>query len=91
MEENEQGAVKRSWQILPGVLAFLFFTGLTIAYFVVHKPFTPDQALSLGIAFGRLVVVWLLVSVAGGLGQDGLTLTFVNFENHTAIMKGKKD
>ena len=50
MEETEQGAENKSWQILAGVLAFLFFAGLTIAYFVVHKPFTPTQALGLGIA-----------------------------------------
>ena len=51
------------------MLAFLAFAGLTIAYFVVHKPFTPTQALSLGIACGRFLVVALLVAAAGGLGQ----------------------
>ena len=69
MEETEQGAEKRNWPILAGVLAFLFFTGLVIAYYIVHKPFTPTQALSLGIAFGRLMAVMLLVAVGGGLGQ----------------------
>jgi hypothetical protein len=69
MEETEKEAKNKNWQILAGVLAFLFFTGLTVAYFVAHKPFTPTQAVSLGIALGRLLVVLLLVAAAGGLGQ----------------------
>jgi hypothetical protein len=56
-------------RLLTGVLAFLGFTGLTIAYFIVHKPFTPDLALHLGTALGRLIAVTLLVVAAGGLGR----------------------
>ncbi len=57
-----------------GLLAFLCFAGLTISYFVVHKPFTPDLALSLGLALGRFFVVGLIVAAAGGLGQRVLSM-----------------
>jgi hypothetical protein len=39
MQEKERNDRNRSWGLLAGLLAFLYFTGLTIAYFVVHKPF----------------------------------------------------
>lgn len=64
MDEPNKG-----WRYLVGILAFLCFAALTVAYFVVHKPFTPALAFSLGMAFGRLIIVSLLVAVAGGLGQ----------------------
>lgn len=64
MEKQNQG-----WRIWIGVGAFLCFTALTVSYYVVHKPFTPALALSLGTAFGRLAAVVLLAALAGGLGQ----------------------
>lgn len=64
MDEQNQG-----WRLWVGVGAFLGFTALTVTYYIVHKPFTPALALSLGAAFGRLAAAVLLAALSGGLGQ----------------------
>jgi hypothetical protein len=64
MHKQEKG-----WSFVAGGLAFIWLTVLTVTYYIVHKPFTPDLALNLASAIFRLVVVGLLVAAAGGLGR----------------------
>ncbi len=37
-------------------------------YYVLHKPLTPQLALSIGRAAGQIIVAWGLVSLGGGVG-----------------------
>jgi hypothetical protein len=69
MEEEQPERGHRSKIGLGGLLAFVFFAGLMISYYIVHKPFSPALALSLGAAWGRLLLVALLICAAGGVGR----------------------
>ena len=53
---------------LTALIALLWLAIIISLYFVLHKPFTPAMALSLGRAAGQLLVAWGLISIAGGLG-----------------------
>lgn len=52
-----------------GLLSFLWLAVLTVAYYVTHKPFTPEMALSVVAAVWRFFLVLILVTIAGGLGR----------------------
>lgn len=52
-----------------GLLSFLWLAALTLAYYVTHKPFTPEMALSVATAVWRLILALILVTIAGGLGR----------------------
>ncbi|HTX79767.1 MAG TPA: hypothetical protein VMC62_08865 [Longilinea sp.] len=52
-----------------GLLALGWCFGIILVYYVYHKPFTPDLALSLIVLIGRLVIVGTMLSVAGGIGS----------------------
>jgi hypothetical protein len=56
---------KGSWL---GLIALGWCFGIILLYYVYHKPFTPELALSLVILIGRLAIVGAMVSVAGGIG-----------------------
>lgn len=55
-------------------LAFLWLVALVVAYYGVHKPFTPEVALGLGMAAWRIGVILVFVSLAGGAGRSVLAL-----------------
>jgi hypothetical protein len=57
----------KSWWL--GLIALGWCFGIILVYYVYHKPFTPDLALSLMILLGRLVIVGAMLSVAGGIGS----------------------
>ncbi len=47
----------------------MWLAAIIVLYYVSHKPFSPELALSLGIAFWRLLVACLLIGLGGGIGQ----------------------
>ena len=47
---------------------------MVVTYFITHKPFTPDLAASLGLAFWRVLSAGLIVFAAGGFGYKFLPL-----------------
>jgi hypothetical protein len=52
-----------------GLLSFLWLAALTIAYYVTHKPFTPEIALSVALTVWRFSLALILTMIAGGLGR----------------------
>jgi len=56
---------KRFWL---GLLALGWCFVIILVYFVYHKPFTPELALGLIVAVGRLAIAGAMVSAAGGIG-----------------------
>ena len=54
--------------ILYGSLGLLWLLAALIGYFYTHKPFTPNEFLGMLIALWRIIIVFGLVSLAGGLG-----------------------
>jgi hypothetical protein len=52
-----------------GLLSFLWLAVLTIAYYVTHKPFTPEIALSVALVVWRFLLAFILTMIAGGLGR----------------------
>jgi hypothetical protein len=55
--------MKRAW-----IPAAAWLAGVTLLYFISHKPLTPALAVALFTDIWRLIAVMLLVTVAGGLG-----------------------
>jgi hypothetical protein len=61
------------------LLVCIFF--ITAGYYLFHKPITPGVALALGTAVWRIVVVFMIVSLAGAAGRkvgiflDGFALS----------------
>ena len=50
------------------VFSYLWLLLLLVFYYRTHKPFSPDQALHLGIALWRIIASGLLIWLAGGIG-----------------------
>lgn len=51
------------------LLLFGWFAVLVISYYIVHKPFTPDFALNLGLFAARWLMAFGIIAGAGGLGR----------------------
>ena len=54
--------------LLYGSLGLLWLLAVIIGYFSTHKPFSPNELISLLTALWRIVIVFGLVSLAGGMG-----------------------
>jgi hypothetical protein len=66
-----------NWRRIAEIFAFLWLVSIVVGYYVTHKPFSPQIALSLALAFVRTLVAMGLVSIAGGVGRRLLhTLDF---------------
>jgi hypothetical protein len=52
-----------------GLLGLVWFFGMIVLYYVSHKPFTAELALSLAQNLWRMVAALLLVTLGGGLGR----------------------
>ncbi|MBN2548625.1 MAG: hypothetical protein JXB15_05690 [Anaerolineales bacterium] len=52
-----------------GWLAFLWLVAIVASYYLTHKPFLPEFALSLAEAIWRILVVAILLISAGGVGR----------------------
>ncbi len=50
------------------VFIYLWLLLVLVFYYRTHKPFSPDQAIHLGIASWRIIASGLLVWLAGGIG-----------------------
>lgn len=60
-----------------GALGILWMLIVLIGYFYTHKPFTPDEFLSMLFSLWRVIVVFFIISLSGGIGYK--------------ILKGSKD
>lgn len=58
-----------NWQWVPGLLAFIWFVGVIVSYYITHKPFSPQFALNLAWLLGQVGIAFGILSVAGGLGR----------------------
>lgn len=63
--------------LLLGSLGLLWLVIVLVGYYYTHKPFTPDLVVGLLVASWRIVLVFGLVSLSGGLGHS--------------LLKGKAD
>ena len=65
----------RSWLAW---IAFVWLAAVVAIYYVSHKPFSPELAVSLGLAAWRLVVALSIVTAAGGIGRRILKNPFIS-------------
>jgi len=54
--------------LLPGTLGTLILLAVILAYTYTHKPFSPDELLSLLVMAWRVIVVAAIISLGGGIG-----------------------
>lgn len=63
--------------IVVGMVVIIWFAMITILYFVTHKPFTSELAMSVSLITWRLIITGFITAIAGGLGlrlmKDRLT------------------
>jgi hypothetical protein len=64
----------RNRNLLLGLIAILWIFGVTAAYFIGHKPFTPEFAGIIAQAVWRIALVSLVIACAGGFGYRLLRL-----------------
>ena len=65
-------------QHIYALIAFFWFFIIVLGYFVIHKPFTPDQIIILFSHFWKFFLVAWLFCVAGGLGKSIFSLVKLN-------------
>ena len=64
---------KRAFQIT-GWLAFIWLVAIVASYYLTHKPFLPEFAISLVVATWRILIVAGILGLAGGLGRRMILL-----------------
>lgn len=57
---------------LIGVISLTWLVGMTLVYFVNHKPFDADLLVGLALAAWRLVITVVFATLAGGIGYRWL-------------------
>ncbi len=72
--EDQTRLGRQRWMMTgQAMLILLALLALLIAYYWVHKPFTPRQALTFGGALLDLLTVAAMAVIAGGLGRRALS------------------
>lgn len=59
----------KSLPLITGILTLAWVFGLVVSYYIFHKPFGSDFALSLVTSILRLIGAALLIAAGGGLGR----------------------